>query len=199
GEVLTNGTNTADQGSSYPQFPQVGTSINVWAIDGPSVTGDYLINNAYDSGLSPILPAGYTLKRLISSWRVNSSGNIINGFWWGTGREREFTYNTPIMGIVINNPGTSAMTTTLETPYGISVRASIVIGGENTGPYYPSSLVGTDMAPSYTAAPYNVGGSQTANKVSNITNTLSQIRCRCGSSASGEYFRLQTDGWTQAF
>jgi hypothetical protein len=179
-DTLTNGTDTADQGAANPTFAlQVGT-LHLWLIKR-SDTGvvDVLGNIDEISGIAPTLPTNYDYKRLIGSYRVNVTSNIINGDWWGTGLNRTFMFDTPILDVSIGTPGTNAVTSALSVPSGIIVKAIINFGGASTSHNYVSSLNSTDMAPSITIAPlansYDRTGSQ---QVCVFTNTSSQIRHR---------------------
>lgn len=57
-------------------LPTSGT-VHVWAIAKADGTADVCFNNNASSGLSPTLPAGFTLKRRIGSLLTDGSANIV--------------------------------------------------------------------------------------------------------------------------
>lgn len=198
GEVLTNGTATADQGAAKPTFAVVGGTLHVWLIKR-SDTGvvDIMFSNNDDSGLSPALPSGYDYKRRIGSYRFDASSNIINGDWWGNGYIRTFMYDSPVLDVSDTTAPTSAETITLSVPSGHVVRALMDVSDVKTGvgcsfPYF-SSLDSANVAPSHTP-----NSSQTAasvyytGQISVLTNTSSQCRVRC---INANYLYVTTLGW----
>jgi hypothetical protein len=164
-------------------MPATGT-VHVWLIKR-SDTGvvDVLFNDHATSALAPTLPANYDYKRLIGSYRTSSS-HFINGDWWGTGVDRTFMYDTPILDVNNATPGTNAITAALSTPGGIKTRA-LINGLAAAGIFYVSSLENADLAPSATGVPlssFHSGGTTTYA----MTDVSSQIRYR--SSWNGQTY-----------
>jgi hypothetical protein len=161
-------------------MPATGT-VHVWIIKR-SDTGvvDVLFNDHATTALTPTLPANYDYKRLIGSYRTSSS-HFINGDWWGTGLNRTFMFDTPILDVSTASPGTNAVTAALSTPGGIVVNALLNTSQGTNGLPYISSLTNADLAPSLTVAPLASSGSSgnIADKLEVFTNTSSQIRYRC--------------------
>jgi len=175
-------------------IPATGT-VHVWLIKR-SDTGvvDILMNNDATTGLTPTLPTGYDYKRLIGSWRTASS-HFINGDWWGTGGDRTFMFDTPILDVSSATPGTAAVTAALSTPGGIIV-AALVNVTVDTSTAYLSSFANADLAPSATLAPLAtvVGSNPGSNPARIFTNTSAQIRYRRGADAA---IYIATLGWEQ--
>jgi len=190
--------------ASGESLPTSGT-IHVWLIKNPTTnTVDVMFNNNATTGLSPTLPEGYTVKRRIGSYRTDASANILNGDWWGTGNNRTFMYDTPILDVNATNPGTNAVTASLSVPGGVSVIARVALGGvagdsgENPATYI-SALDNEDLAPSQTASPLASMGAVAvqgyAFQAAVKTNTSSQIRYRCKASAAAMKMLIATLGW----
>ena len=168
---------TDQGGMDTDSIPASGT-LHVWLIKR-SDTG--VVDALFSiSATAPTMPANYDYKRLIGSYRTDASNNILNGDWWGTGINRTFMYDTSILDVSTANPGTNAVTATLSTPGGVSVKAFLNITGA-TGPLiYVSSLDNVDLAPSETVAPLSQVGHGHLSSGSGFaivkTNTSSQIR-----------------------
>ena len=151
------------------------------------------------SATAPTMPASYDYKRLIGSYRTDSSNNIINGDWWGTGLYRTFMFDTPILDYTSENPGTSAVTAALSVPGGIIVNAIFNTAGTGISTAYVSGLANTDLAASADAVPLSTVGSGTNQPQGHLdkifTNTSSQIRFR---RVADSPFRIATLGWEQS-
>jgi len=169
-------------------------TVHVWLIKR-SDTG--VVDALFSiSATAPTIPANYDYKRLIGSYRTDASNNILNGDWWGTGTNRTFMYDTPILDVSTANSGTSAVTAALSTPGGIAVRAHVNIA-DAAGTPYASALNNADMVPSITLAPLATEGSNThqaGTLATVITNTSSQIRYRCLADVA---IYIATLGWEQ--
>lgn len=183
--------------ASGETLPASGT-IHIWLIKRAD-TGvvDVFANDHATSGLTPSLPTDYDYKRRIFSLRTNSSNNIINGDQWGTGLNRTFMYDTPVLDVADTTAPTAAETIALSVPGGYVVKAIINAADNKAGsggavPYF-SSLNGTDVQPAA-----NPNASQTAPSayyaglVSVFTNTSSQCRVRC---VAANYLYVSTLGW----
>jgi len=183
------GTNAG--GMDTGSIPASGT-LHVWQIKSAS-TGvvDYLFSI---SATAPTLPANYDYKRLIGSYRTNSSSNIIPGDWWGTSNRRRFILDTPILDVNTASPGTSAVTAALSVPGGVNVIALVVWKG-TTYDCRISSLCSADIAPDFYPETTNMGGAPLSKDiVSVLTNTSSQIRYRM---RVDEPLRIATYEWEQ--
>ena len=183
--------------ASGESLPASGT-IHIWLIKRAD-TGvvDVMANDHATSGLTPSLPADYDYKRRIFSLRTDASNNIINGDQWGTGVNRTWVYDSPILDLSATPGDTNAHTIAVSTPGGLIIKAYFNVAGSASGFLYVSSLASTDMAASGTLAPlnlrggYNVSGSGTGPNFV-LTDTSSQIRYRNGAN---EATYLATLGW----
>jgi len=197
GEILTNGTTTADQGAANPTFAlQVGT-LHIWQIKRSDTNVVDVVGSINEiSGITPTLPANYDYKRLIGSYRINVTSNIINGDWWGTGLNRTFMYDTPILDVSTATPGTAAVTAALSTPGGIITKALVNVASAGGAYPYLSSLNNADLAVSQTVAPLVSSGAQGGGNLAQVlTNTSSQIRYRMLADAA---VYIATIGWEQS-
>jgi len=174
-------------------LPSAGT-IHLWLIKR-SDTGvvDVMANDNALSGLNPSLPANYDYKRRIFSLRTDASNNIINGDQWGTGLNRTFMYDTPILDVNNGTPGTNAVTAALSTPGVIVVRA-ILNAYCGSGLALLSWLSNGDVDPGNAGnPPGNIGYRGTQSHI--LTNTSSQIRYRLDAN---EQIYIATHGWEDA-
>lgn len=154
------------------------------------------------------IPAAYTQYRRIGSVKTNGSAQWIRFYQNGD----NFTWDTSVLDVNANNPGTSAVTRTLASiPTGIRVYADLV--GEL---YDPASLVKAilltdldvaDETPTIYNTPSNsdTGSHGSSGSVvgSNMmiksvrTNTSAQIRSRCGGSglSASAVLNIRVRGW----
>jgi len=165
-------------------IPASGT-LHVWLIKR-SDTG--VVDALFSiSATAPTMPENYDYKRLIGSYRTNSSSNIINGDWWGTGVNRTFIFDSPILDYS-GDPTAGPTSYTLSTPNGIITMAIFVLRLDSATAYsaYVSSLNSTDMAPHATNAPlfnqFGIYNNQETHRI--LTDTSSQIRFRAISEPS---------------
>lgn len=165
-------------------LPASGT-FHVWLIKR-SDTGvvDVMANNHATTGLTPTLPANYDYKRQIGSYRTDSSNNILNGDWFGTGLNRKFTYLTPILDVNTASPGTNAVLAALSIPTGIIVNVCFNWDMTTSTGVYFSCPNHADLAPASGAVPLRSGGnsSYSFSQHSVLSNTSSQIRYRVDSN-----------------
>jgi len=83
-DLTASGANGLDTG-----VEAVSTWYYVWLISGTAgVAGLFSASHT-----TPVLPAGYTYKRLLGEWRNNSAGDLLRGWWLGRGSYREFQYD----------------------------------------------------------------------------------------------------------
>jgi hypothetical protein len=159
-------------GMDTGSIPASGT-LHVWLIKR-SDTG--VVDALFSiSATAPTMPASYDYKRLIGSYRTNSSNNIINGDWWGTGLNRTFMFDTPILDVSNATSGTDAVTAALSTPAGIITKALVNCNGASN--LYLSSLNNADGVPSGYDPPL-ASVTAGASQAFIFTNTASQIRYR---------------------
>lgn len=164
---------------------------------------DGTIDAGFDTSVTAAnIPDGYTAHRRIGSVKTNSSANI-RAF---SQHEDEFLWSSPTLDVDNSNPGTSAVSQTLEVPTGYVLDALFLaglVGGTATTPIvYYSPLDITDLAPSNTVAPlgYNVvvggsSGGELSGPHRVRTNTSGQIRRRVSASVSDTRVRIVTLGW----
>lgn len=173
------------------------TTYHFYAIRRPD-TG--VVDVVFSTNAStPTLPTNYTQFRRIFSWITNGSGQ------WRTIIQRgdNFKYSIPLISTLnTTNPGTAAITATLDTPVGVVTDADVTYLIRNTtvNTYgLISSLDMTDSAPDGTSLFNGVGattdGSGTANTFTVKTNTSAQVRARHSASDANTIARLVTNGW----
>jgi hypothetical protein len=156
------------------------------------------------SATTPTLPSGYTVFRRIGSMKTNSTSQ-----WLAFQQDGdEFQWGAPTLDYnEINNPGTSAVTRTINVPTGVRVLARLVCEVQNNG----TANAGAQMLLSDLSIPDNAptNGNQTSlayagsaiiylglnGSVAVFTNTSAQIRSRMAYSDGNIYFYLGTLGW----
>lgn len=152
------------------------------------------------SPTAPTMPANYTLFRRIGS--IIREGGAIVGFV----QDGDLFYRkVPISSVNTTNPGSSAVTATLNVPTGINVEAifsALLVNGTTTNEVaYFSDLATTDAAANYTSHFSLIGpGTASANSIAGgefriRTNTSAQIRYRLSAGGAADVIRLATKGW----
>lgn len=169
---------------------QNSTWYHVFVIVNAGITDVY-----FDTSVTAAnAPAGTTAFRRVGSFETNGSAQIIAFKQDGD----LFEWATPTVDYSTSDPGTSAVTVTLNVPLGVLVTAIENVVGGNFYTYL-SDLATNDLAPSNTAAPLAVngsaGGGTIATQVQVHTNVASQIRLRISSSGGGQTPYLATTGW----
>lgn len=109
----------------------------------------------------------------------------------------------PGLDVTASNPGTSAVTRTLNVPIGIAVEAimnvEVLTGAGGIVAAYLSDLATTDVAAAEGATPLGAFIVNTSNRggvqARIMTNTSGQIRSRLSFSDAGVVLYLQTIGW----
>ena len=170
---------STEGGMDTGSIPASGT-LHVWLIKR---TDTGVVDALFSiSATAPTMPANYDIKRLIGSYRTNSSSNIINGYWFGTGVERTFMYNTPIKDV--DTAGTVArVATAASIPAGLKIEGLFILyvtGGANV--YQDTiltSLDSTDVAPdSENSIGFNGMSGWVSSEARCLTNTSAQIGVR---------------------
>ncbi|MGY3117914.1 hypothetical protein ACVWXQ_001851 [Bradyrhizobium sp. S3.14.4] len=186
-----------------PRTPN--TWYHVFQIRRPD-TGvvDYLFSA---SATAPTMPASYTQKRRIGSFKTDGSYNIIAFLQFGN----EFLWSVPVNDYIGNNPGTSAVLAPLSTPAGIVTRARVWVWMQSaeispvrrtlllTSPNQPATAptagVLTSMAAG-TPAGSGPAAQGTVQSEYNIwTDTSRQIRFQLDGSGAGTSVFINTAGW----
>jgi hypothetical protein len=144
---------------------------------------------------SPTMPAGYTLKRRIGSFRTDSSAHILPFVQDGD----RFLWKTPVLDMNGTAPGTSASNAVLTVPTGpkVSVLLSGIALGQGGGnAVLFSSPDVSDVAPSGTGTcTFFCNSAAWQRWAVNIrTDTNAQIRQRSNSTASLVVYGT-TYGW----
>jgi hypothetical protein len=104
----------------------------------------------------------------------------------------DFYLSVPVLDTDLSNPGTSAVSETLNSlPLGVKVKAFCNIG-TGSGSVYISSLDTTDAAASSTVAPLATVGPSTHGQIEVFTNTSAQIRLRMTADVS---IKIASLGW----
>jgi hypothetical protein len=158
------------------------------------------------SASAPTMPANYTKKRRIGSFKTDGSSNILAFSQQGN----EFLLAASVLEFDTSNPGTTAVTVTLAgVPTGIIVRAIEQIGGIGTTAQfgmYVSALVQNDEAPQppATAALAAPGLTVTCLNSPAVwfmaraevqTNVSAQIRYRCSATGANDHAGAASLGW----
>jgi hypothetical protein len=147
-------------------------------------------------------PAGYSNYRRIGSVLTNGSANIIQFYQSGD----TFLWNTPIIDVNVENPGSSAVTRTISTPLGVVCESILYAGAvpANDGSYFYlllTCLSTDDVIPSFNNG-MNIGvelatgsyGPRFMTTARVLTNTSSQIRSRVVYSTYIN-IKILTAGW----
>lgn len=161
------------------------------------------------SATAPTMPANYTKKRRIASFKTDGSANIRNY----TQRGDFFQHMTPILDFDAQTLATASALKALTIPSGVkfNVLMNVVLGNGSTTAYF-SDPDTTDVNP-VTAATIIAGGSAAATpalasigNTSGDTSHASQVMCGCDTSGqvrmdsdsgSGLYW-ISTVGWWDA-
>lgn len=192
-----------NQGGRMSAAAIADTTYHVFVIER---TDTGVVDVGFDvSATAPTLPANYTKSRRIGS--IIRAGGTILGF---SQDGDNFLLNTPVLDVNAVNPGLAAVTRTLASiPTGVVVQALLDVwldattSGADSFFVYLSALAAADLAPSATLAPLatlkmsGAGNGWTAGGQARVrTNTLAQIRSRCGTaSGAADVLRLVTLGW----
>lgn len=192
-----NGGNGLDTGARAAS-----TWYHIWAIckaDGTSP--DFLYSL---SATAPTMPATYTLKAgPIASFKTDSGALIFDQFQQ-TGNK--FVLKTPTADIDATNPGTAAVTRTMNTPLGIRVEGIFNVGfAASAVSSMPSGVLISDLSTADVAptSTLNSGVIYSGTAIINnamfitsvFTNTSSQIRSRLQISAAATHLIIATYGW----
>jgi hypothetical protein len=161
---------------------------------------DATVDYGFDvSATTPTLPAGYTYFRYIGARKTQSASTN-----WDTFIQHgdEVYWGTPVQDVNATNPGTAAVTRTLNLP-SVKVQAilsaSLIIGATGTTVYL-SDLSVTDVAASPTTGAATITTDGVANLVSGSqarvwANATAQIRSRLSFSDASVVLRVNTQGW----
>jgi hypothetical protein len=192
--AVGNGNGALDTGSVAAS-----TWYHVFTIER---TDTYVVDFLFStSATAPTLPTSYTKQRRIGSIKTDGSKNIVSFVQDGD----TFQWSTNSADVAAANPGTSAVTRTMNTPLGVRVEGIFTIGavanGTNIG-IYLSDLSVTDEAPVAASPIYSGQIVQAAppsqyalGNVRVFTNTSSQIRSRLGASGADLTLYISTRGW----
>lgn len=175
------------------------TWYHVWLISQASAASpDYLFST---SATAPTMPANYTLKRRIGSFKTATASTNILAF---TQDGDYFRWSASIRDVNVTISATTIQTATLTVPLGVNVQALINIfvttdaGG--TVDVYVKDPAANDEQASGTVAPLVtlrvVGSSSGGIYVGGVrTNTSQQINWRSNNATTAPTFALATLGW----
>lgn len=149
------------------------------------------------------LPAGYSHMCRITSMYTDSSANWIDF----TNSGDEFRLDIPPSNVDNNNPGTSAITPTLDVPIDIQVLAHLTVSMRESGAAGTQrSLLVTSMDQTDSSAgptlytlrvdPESSGNESAQSTDKLLTDTLGRFRHRSGSSAASYTVTYFLSGWT---
>ena len=192
---------TAQGGMDTGSIPTSGT-LHVWVIKR-SDTGvvDVLFSI---SATSPTMPTNYDYKRRIGSLITDSSANIRNGMWFGTGEKRSFFYATPVSDQNGTQAATTEQTLSLSVPSGVRMLAYLNVAMTDASAsinyMYAGPTDGTDVAPDKGAdACIDIGGTTggvaSYNYMRILTDTSGQMHYRLAYGHTPPTVRIATYGW----
>lgn len=151
----------------------------------------------------PTLPATYTLKRRIGSFKTDGSGHILAFVQSGD----EFRWAASVADVNATNPGTSTVTPTLTVPTGAKVTAfgnvvlqvtstatTILISDPAANNEAPTTTTAVPAAPGLTFAAVT-GGVNVGTAFAVRTDTAAHIRYRLSVSAADVKVGIFTHGW----
>lgn len=157
---------------------------------------------------APTMPAGYEARRRVGSFLTNGSSQIVV-YSQASLTGDEFLWDSAVIDVDDDNPGTSAVTRTLTVPTGVKVIALVSVGafagtGNPTG--LLSALDVGDQAgqalgtgalsgfPSFSGAGTAAAGWGFCNQEVR-TNTSAQVRSRLSVSGANDRIGIITRGW----
>lgn len=153
------------------------------------------------SATAPTMPTNYALWRRIGSMKTNGSSQWIAFIQDGD----TFQWYTSIADVAASNPGTAAVTRTMNTPLGVRVEGLFNVGFATTGGQADgpagisiSDLAVEDVAPGspITCTFSNYAAASNSNiPIRVFTNTLSQVRSRVQISGATFTLHIRTWGW----
>lgn len=151
------------------------------------------------SATSPTMPSGWTARRRIGSFRTNGLSQIVSFVQNGD----VFTWDAPTADVGAANPGTAAVTRTLNVPPLVVVYPIVAWSLQNATTTVVQLLVSplsiADNAPSATLYTLTTTGTLNSTPtcvVSDIpTNTNAQVRTRLSASGASDTLRGITLGW----
>lgn len=156
------------------------------------------------SATAPVVPAGYTRKRRIGSFRTDAATHIIPFVQRGD----SFSWLTSVLDLNANNPGIAAFSTVLTVPTGVEVQAVTLAGAQNDGNAGAVSLLVSDLATADQAPDTTL--MTTGSAVQNLTagfvrfglvpltvwtDTAASVRVRASFSDANVFAIIRTLGW----
>lgn len=148
------------------------------------------------------IPAAYTLFRRLGAMKINPSS-----LWTKFIQDGDtFIWDLPTADINAANPGTAAVTRTINTPPGVRVEGIFMVGfSAAVAADNPAAILLTDLALADTSPGVQYAGfycyasgtliNNAGGQVRVFTNTSSQIRSRIQISAAGTSLFITTFGW----
>lgn len=163
------------------------------------------------SPTAPTMPAGYTARRRIGSFKTDGSAQIVAYIQTGN----RFLLSVPGIDYDATNPGTAAVTRALASvPTGVVFLALLTVGiytgTTAANAYIVSSLSVADTTP-VAAATAALAGAATVSVASGgqvhwdmapaevLTDTSAQVRSRLGVSGAADHAGIITNGWVDSF
>lgn len=159
------------------------------------------------SATAPTMPAGYTARRRLGSFKTNGSAQIVAFTQFGD----EFLWDAAVIDHDLTNPGTAAVSRTVSTPLGVVTQAILSVGvfGTTATNAVISALAVSDQAgQAPTTADLNGFSSSGDTNTDTAcwgfveqvvrTDTNSQVRTRLSVSAAATHLGIITRGWIDA-
>ncbi|MGE5148604.1 MAG: hypothetical protein ACM3II_00665 [Rhodospirillaceae bacterium] len=194
-DCSTVGANGLDTGSLVSN-----TWYHVFAIGKTDGTTALLASTSLGS---PTLPATFTLKRRIGSFKTDGSAHIVSFIQNGD----RFSWKTAIQDVAVNTPGNSAVLRVFSVPTGVRVKAWLAVELYQASPVNCAVLVTspdvTDMTlghatvPLFTAHTLIAGTGLTfgSAEIYRHTDASSQLRTKCSGSDGNTTLYMSTYGW----
>lgn len=158
------------------------------------------------SPTAPTMPTGYTARRRLGSIKTDGSSNIILFSQDGD----EFLWDVATVDVDASNPGTAAVTRTLNVPTGIKTVAIVNVGAFASTNHPIANISALDVSDqavqTMTTATLTGLGSVTSEGTAGTngwgfasahvrTNTSGQVRSRLSPSGAGDRIGIITRGW----
>ncbi|HZP98628.1 MAG TPA: hypothetical protein VFB13_03760 [Reyranella sp.] len=181
-DCTTVGANGLDAGSLAAS-----TWYHVYAISKAAGASPALL--ASTNASSPTLPATYTLKRRIGSFKTDGSAHILAFVQWGD----NFRWVTPVLDASAVSLTTTFVDLTLTVPTGVQVQA---YGSAQSSSGTQKIMLRPKAASAGSTPPLNSIGGSNSDVVGYwtlVTDTAAKIQWAANSSSSSNY--LQTEGW----
>ncbi|HKX10005.1 MAG TPA: hypothetical protein VJN67_17530 [Stellaceae bacterium] len=149
------------------------------------------------SATAPTLPASYTKKRRIGSFKTDASGHILAFTQTGTGSKRKYLWGTAVNDISsqIVNSGARTLFTMTSVPLGIKVDGIFDLNATNATAPTAGSFASPDTGDGAPSANWQVIVSNKTYSAEYIIRTDASQRVGFGSGNNSTNVTIETVGW----